>query len=459
MRDRATLIALTLWLACICPCTPPLFAFALQVDEYVLRFAAHGTLLNYPEPLTTHSLEDFVRSLPGCAGGACHVGVATEPAGFSEAAGPSEATHVLFQLSLTSGGAADDREALAGAIAMLRLSSLAQLSSVLGLRVVMQLKVEHQPRRVAGEAGWRGVGTTVAHGRSTFHHRFVLTSIDSRSGSLAGGSIVTITGDGFSDAADDMLVTIGGVDCAVVSSAFDSLVVVTPPASNASLLNATLLDSNTAMISDIQVRHVRGMTAGGSLTFEHSAAVTPTLTSLASSFDAGVWTLTLTGAGFSGDTSTMDVWVGSAICALTTVGLDSIECDTGALPAGSHPVRIWREGHGFALGELAIDVQLSVGSVTPAILPMTGGTLLTIRGNGFPTDSSALAVTVCGLPCELESSPSYSSVSCRAPEMLPPSWVGARTQTLPASTGVLGLSSGDLTLVWGTSWVSRPHIG
>jgi hypothetical protein len=134
-----------------------------------------------------------------------------------------------------------------------------------------------------------------------------VTGLSASSGSTAGGTVVTITGTGFSDAID---VTFGGIDATsfAVNSA-TQITAVAPP--------------DAAGTWDVQVINPAGTSNPDSADrFTYTLASTPAVTGVSpsSGSTAGGTTVTVTGSGFTGATA---VTFGSVAATSFTVNSDS----------------------------------------------------------------------------------------------------------------------------------------
>ena len=253
-------------------------------------------------------------------------------------------------------------------------------------------------------------------------------------GSLAGGMLLTLEGDGFSDSPGDIEVTIGDALCFVRFANASHVTCFTPAAADMaadSIVNAVSL----------QVRGVAATcVASVGCTYEHSRAVTPILAAATvDSSDALQWSITLTGSfGGGSDFPVEDtqILIGrSTACVPTgTVSVDSITCTAPPPPGGTQTITMstpW----GVALGTVdptATRRQLSVGGMRPSLptiqgadfavtglfplaTSLAGGAIITISGSDFSTTDTA--VHVCGEGCEV-TNVTPTSLSCRAPSLL-----------------------------------------
>ncbi|CEM30506.1 unnamed protein product [Vitrella brassicaformis CCMP3155] len=115
------------------------------------------------------------------------------------------------------------------------------------------------------------------------------------------------------------------------------------------------------------------------------------------------------------------VIVGGEVCTLTTTGEPDgeLKCNLGETPAGDHIAEVYVGGKGLAWGSRTITSELSVTALfTAADASVAGGQLVTVTGKGFSKTPAQNKITVCGLLCEPEGTPTYTESRCRAPAVL-----------------------------------------
>ncbi len=194
----------------------------------------------------------------------------------------------------------------------------------------------------------------------------VITSITPAVGPVAGGTSVTITWVGFTDATG---VTFGGAPATITASSDTSVVVTTPAHATGSV--------------DVVVTH-----AGGSVTGIDGFAYTPTVTSVAPPKGplAGGSSVTITGTGFSGAS---EVTFGGAPAAeFAVVNDETITATTPAQFSGAVNVEVTANGTTGTLLDGFTYVP-EVLSILPTAGPWRGGTPVTITGTGF-TDATGV---------------------------------------------------------------------
>ena len=238
-----------------------------------------------------------------------------------------------------------------------------------------------------------------------------ITAVSPSSGSQAGGTRLTISGNGFSETTDKNIVRIGGTICDVVDSRFTSLVCVTR-ASNTSQLqhvNVTVSGSSgecvAANIADCQYTFASDRTP---------VVITKTPISISSPNTEFRFIV----SRLPSETSDVTVKVGNAICRVT--GLDSslLTCEITGAVAGNHKIVIHVSGKGNAQFDSgAADVVNSeprVSSVSPSQSSVNGGLTVTVGGNGFDPTPGKTRVTIGGAPCKIVNV-THGEIKCVTP--------------------------------------------
>ncbi|KAI8520669.1 hypothetical protein Bbelb_004230 [Branchiostoma belcheri] len=214
-------------------------------------------------------------------------------------------------------------------------------------------------------------------------------SVSPSSGSMAGGTVVTISGNGF---ADDTTVSVGDAgDCEITELTATSISCVTPA--------ATQDGDHTVQVSVVS----NGQTYP-SLDFTYAADRTPVVDGISPSQGTSGDTVTITGSRFtSGSTrrrrnssSGVSVYVGAVPCPLSSVSSTALTCTLGDMVAGSYPVSVNVAGMGLAVSSTTFMSQMSLESVDPPTGSFGGGLTLTLGGSGF---SASTVATVCGVSC------------------------------------------------------------
>jgi hypothetical protein len=203
-----------------------------------------------------------------------------------------------------------------------------------------------------------------------------VTSISPTTGSVAGGTSVTITGTGFLTGAT---VSLGGTAATNVNVVGSTSITATTPAHSTGAVNVVVTNTDA-----------QAGTLPNGYTYGNPA---PTVTSIAPSTGTanGGTSVTITGTGFlSGATVSLG---GTAATSVNVVGATSITATTPAHAAGAVTVTVINSDaqsgsltNGYTYN--ASNPAPTVGSITPNSGPVAGGTAVTITGSGFLTGAT-----------------------------------------------------------------------
>lgn len=257
-------------------------------------------------------------------------------------------------------------------------------------------------------------------------------SFSPTSGSAAGGTLVTVSGDGFvpfpNDASEAAtVVTIGGVACVVESSTATSLVCRSPSLVDVELANVSA-GTTTELAKDVSI----GGGAALSTQFVYTTASTPAVTSISpAEFSAGVsTTVTVTGTGLGSDEDNLTVTLDGSACTVVAGSLTdgtTFECvvvrgNPSETQVAVAPV-VYINGLGYASTDsVTVRRELRVDSISSSSGSREGGNTLVISGGGFHSeaDSNIVWVTYDDFEvkreCEIDGdASSTSSLSCTVP--------------------------------------------
>ncbi|CAK8682976.1 unnamed protein product [Clavelina lepadiformis] len=212
-------------------------------------------------------------------------------------------------------------------------------------------------------------------------------------GSTAGGTTLSITGNGF--VKDDVTVQVGGVPC-VITDVTLSKITCTTGASTAGPVSVEVVSNGVTYPI---------------VSYEYSNAATPTIANVSPITGAEGDSITLTGTKLGNVTSDLTVTVGGIDCNVTSVSNTSLECTLGAREGGPVSIEVTAANFGRATVNLSISFRyiLAVDDFSPKTGSYGGSQLVTIDGAGF---SDHTIVRICDLPCTLENS-SSTQITCR----------------------------------------------
>jgi hypothetical protein len=198
-----------------------------------------------------------------------------------------------------------------------------------------------------------------------------VSSISPTSGTISGGTAVTITGTGFQSGAT---VKIGGTSATAVNVASSTSITATTAAHSAG--SSSVVVTNTDGQSG---------TLTGGYTYTSPAPTVASISPPSGSTNGGT-AVTITGTGFqSGATVSIG---GSAATGVNVASSTSITATTASHSAGSSDVVVTNtDGQSGTLSNgyayLVVNSAPTVGSISPTSGSTNGGTAVTITGTGF----------------------------------------------------------------------------
>ena len=226
----------------------------------------------------------------------------------------------------------------------------------------------------------------------------MVTNVIPNIGSLAGGTKISIHGNGFSNIATRNSVTVKGIPCVITSSQY-------------SLITCITESSNRERSGKLLV-FVNGFRARNTVRYSYATMVTPMITDITvsniNSTQGGDW-LVITGNRFTNDTNLVSVMIISdpvSSCNVTSVSHDTINCTLPHLPAGIYQLTVHITGMGNALPSSStlstITYTATIKRFLPNMVGFGGGIIISLYGNGFPLNNdSDVMITICGVSCDI----------------------------------------------------------
>ncbi|KAM6958720.1 PKHD1 like 1, tandem duplicate 1 [Aplochiton taeniatus] len=222
-----------------------------------------------------------------------------------------------------------------------------------------------------------------------FTYQLIVSSFTPLSGSVAGGTVLTVTGFGFSR---DTVVMVGSEECPVLHASDTELKCQTPAGAAGS--QAVTLTVGTM-----------NETASGTFTYDDD--LTPQITSIspATTTVIGNRVLTILGTNFGNPANDSVVFVGLKECPVEQWTSTNITCLLPIQPPGLYNVYVKVENNGYPKTSpgvnASIEYILEVSNVSPVLGSLLGGTRLTITGSGFSSQASDNKVSIGGAECEV----------------------------------------------------------
>ena len=238
-----------------------------------------------------------------------------------------------------------------------------------------------------------------------------VTKISSSSGSIHGGTKLTLEGSGFHRGTYPFIlrVTIGNSTCHVQFINFTTVRCVTSPPS-----------ANIGKLQDIQVSVDEINFVNENITFTFSQDTTPSVTAIIPSYgqfqDVINITRALLGANLNGDEVTVQIGGSECNVSPSLSTNTSIICSLGVNFAGNHSISIHIYPYGFAsiTSSATFEYCLRLFNLSITQGSFAGGNVVTLYGAGF--DPSSTNIFVCGAECRQTSRLStITQIECTVP--------------------------------------------
>ncbi len=209
-------------------------------------------------------------------------------------------------------------------------------------------------------------------------------------GSVQGGQLLLITGNGFSENPTRNIVSIGNKNAIVITAEPAKLIVATQANSGSGLLSISLTQPTTTTV-------MYSLTTNFLFVYDSNVAFTPSITSVNPTSVSFGKALTVTGNGFGVSSANSSVEIGSAACFVSSWTATEIICTVGSAVAGTHSVLVFTTLYGLAKPSTAsanqVTVALVLTSAEPLSVGMHGGATITLQGTGFASPSTSLHST------------------------------------------------------------------
>ncbi|XP_048777455.2 fibrocystin-L-like isoform X3 [Ostrea edulis] len=252
----------------------------------------------------------------------------------------------------------------------------------------------------AVEVNVAGVG--LASGSFSFSYNTRITSITPTSGSLAGGSRLTVAGSGFSPTA---VVAVNTDTCTVVTATTSEIVCLTPSASTPGSASVTLAQAGTTLTASQQFNYDAALTANINSVSPSSSSVT------------GGGTLVLQGTGFgSTQPAGTTLVIGSEPATIISYSDTQVEATLPAQAAGDHVIKFSVGNNGYAANSAStksIAYRLKVTNISPRSGSLYGGTIVTVTGQGFGNTASNIKANMGSYKCDVVGTVTDTQFKCQ----------------------------------------------
>lgn len=221
-----------------------------------------------------------------------------------------------------------------------------------------------------------------------------VASVSPWSGSLAGGTVVAITGAGFSQTPEGNIVKIGPTNCTILSTSSSEIKCVTQSHLQSKKLNVSVIVNNKESICVSRV--------GCAFTFSDSS--TPRIDYVTPDSIIGDHNvINFYGTGLLAKDSDITIKFGNESCKVLSATPYAIICSIGTVVAGSHGISVRIDPKGYAMLDVdaaqAIVSLALVSDISPTEGSEYGGTEVTISGNGFDPSPGQTTVLIGGNKC------------------------------------------------------------
>ncbi|KFQ99214.1 Fibrocystin, partial [Nipponia nippon] len=283
-------------------------------------------------------------------------------------------------------------------------------------------------------------------------------SIEPCCGSFLGGTLLTISGVGFSQNPALVSVSMNQKTCMVTHLAEETVWCLTPPAANSSNEDSQDISVRvTVVISSRSLQHT--LFAKKTTTFNYQRALTPLITAVEMEITDSSLLLSIQGINITGSVAKL----GHSECELEfpsgnrSAMFYQCSLPMNSLEPGTFPIRVIQRQLGYAhvtarLQTLTITPRIT--SIFPSQGSICGGMLLTITGIALKSRRNLVQVSLEGnYSCEIQNSDN-DAISCI---VLPLhyQWLAEASWALNVTVTVNGISSvclGDCTLHLHEQW-------
>ncbi|NWR49833.1 PKHD1 protein, partial [Regulus satrapa] len=324
-------------------------------------------------------------------------------------------------------------------------------------------------------AGWYNIsvlinGIAVTSNRVGLLIQYVseIFSVEPCCGSLLGGTLLTVSGVGFSQNPALVSVSMDNQTCAVTHLEEETVWCLTPPAVN--LSNEDPRDMSVRVNVAISSGSLQQtLFANRTTTFNYQRALTPLVTAVETEITDGSLLLSIQGINITGSMAKL----GHSECQLEfqrgSQSAMSYQCSLplNSLEPGTFPIQVLQRQLGYAQVTArlqALTVTPRITSIFPSQGSICGGMLLTISGVALKSRRNLVQVSLqSNYSCEIQKSDNDSIVCVVLPgaHSSQPQWLAEASRALSVTVVVNGVRSvclGDCTLHLHEHWTPLVHL-
>ncbi|NWT92254.1 PKHD1 protein, partial [Urocynchramus pylzowi] len=324
-------------------------------------------------------------------------------------------------------------------------------------------------------AGWHnisvlinGIAVTSNRVEPLIQYLSEIFSVRPCCGSVLGGTLLTISGVGFSQNPALVSVSMDNQTCTVTHLEEETVWCLTPPAVNLSNEDSHDISVrvNVAISSGL---FQQDLFANRTTTFNYQRALTPLVTAVETEITDGNLVLSIQGINITGSVAKL----GHTECQLQfqwgSQSAMSYQCSLplNSLEPGTFPIQVIQRQLGYAqvtARQQVLTITPKITSIFPSQGSICGGMLLTISGIALKSRRNLVQVNLEGnYSCEIQKSDN-DSISCLVlPRAHPlhPQWLAEASRALSVTVVVNGVRSvclGGCTLHLQEHWTPLVHL-
>ncbi|KFW78964.1 Fibrocystin, partial [Manacus vitellinus] len=324
-------------------------------------------------------------------------------------------------------------------------------------------------------AGWHNIsvtinGITIASDRTELLIQYLseVFSVEPCCGSFLGGTLLTISGVGFSQNPDLVSVSMNNQTCAVTHLEEEIIWCLTPPAAN--LSDEDSQDISVRVNVVISSRSLQySLLAKRTTTFNYQRALTPLVTAVETETTDSSLLLSIQGINITGSVAKL----GHSECQLEfqrgnkSAMFYQCSLSLNSLEPGIFSIQVVHRQLGYAhvtARQQALTVTPRIISIFPAKGSICGGMLLTISGIALKSRRNLVQVSLeSNYSCEIQES-DYNAISCvvlPASHPLHSQGLAEASRALSVTVTVNGVNSvclGECTLHLHEQWTPLVHL-